>query len=157
MSRFPKSEVFRLLRVDRSSYYRWVRSEPDAAARQMDEAIGEVFRRHSRRYGSRRIQAEMAAEGYSIGRHRIRRVMISEGLKAIQPRSYLPRTTNSRHTLGYSPNLLLQLEPLPAGPRSVIVGDITYLPLRSGRWCYMATWTETFSRGVSWAGQSATI
>ena len=148
MQGYPKSEVFALLRVERSSYYRWRSREDDPAARQMAEAVTMVFGRHSRRYGSRRIHAEMTAEGYSISRHRIRRVMSSQGLKAIQPRSFVPRTTNSRHTLGYSPNLLLELAPVPAEPRSVIVGDITYLPLRSGRWCYMATWTDLFSRRV---------
>ena len=148
MREYPKSEVFALLRVDRSSYYRWRSREDDPAARQMGEAVTKVFWRHSRRYGSRRIHAEMAAEGYSISRHRIRRIMGSQGLKAIQPRVFVPRTTNSRHTLGYSPNLLLERSPVPAGPRSVIVGDITYLPLRSGRWCYMATWTDLYSRRV---------
>ena len=148
MQEYPKSEVFALLRVERSSYYRWRSREDDPAARQMAEAVTMVFGRHSRRYGSRRIHAEMTAEGYSISRHRIRRVMASQGLKAIQPRSFVPRTTNSRHTLGYSPNLLLELAPVPELPRTVIVGDITYLPLRSGRWCYMATWTDLFSRRV---------
>jgi len=90
----------------------------------------------------------MADEGYSISRHRVRRVMSSQGSKAIQPRSFVPRTTNSRHTLGYDANLLLELVPVPELPRSVIVGDITYLLLRSGRWCYMATWTDLFSRRV---------
>ena len=148
MQEYPKSEVFALLRVDRSSYYRWMSREDDPAARQMAEAVTMVFGRHSRRYGSRRIHAEMTAEGYSISRHRIRRVMCSQGLKAIQPRSFVPRTTNSRHSLGYDANLLLELVPVPELPRSVIVGDITYLPLRSGRWCYMATWTDLYSRRV---------
>ena len=30
------------------------------------------------------------------------------GLVAIQPKSFKPRTTESRHKLGYSPNLLLE-------------------------------------------------
>ena len=94
MQEYPKSEVFALLRVERSSYYRWRSREDDPAARQMAEAVTMVFGRHSRRYGSRRIHAEMTAEGYSISRHRIRRVMASQGLKAIQPRSFVPRTTH---------------------------------------------------------------
>jgi len=28
------------------------------------------------------------------------------------------------------------------------VGDITYLPLIGGRWCYLATWRDTCSRRV---------
>ena len=40
----------------------------------------------------------------------------------------------------------------PDGPLEVIVGDITYVPLRNGKWCYLATWTDLFSRRVlGWA------
>ena len=28
------------------------------------------------------------------------------------------------------------------------MGDITYLPLMGGRWCYLATWRDTYSRWV---------
>ena len=28
------------------------------------------------------------------------------------------------------------------------MGDITYLPLLGGRWCYLATWRDTCSRRV---------
>ena len=28
------------------------------------------------------------------------------------------------------------------------VGDITYLPLAGGRWCYLATWRDACSRRV---------
>jgi transposase InsO family protein len=49
-------------------------------------------------------------------------------------------------------NLLLKAENAPRGPREVIVGDITYLPLASGRWCYLASWQDTFiKRIVGWA------
>ncbi len=78
--------------------------------------------------------------------------MREKGLKAIQPRSFVPRTTNSRHSLGYSPNLLLEMKLPPAGPLEMIVGDITYLPLQGGGWAYLATWTDLFSRRVvGWA------
>lgn len=164
MEEFPRREVFRLLKVDKSSFYRWAKlswSKTDALLKgrrlrkekdMLEEKIEEVFWRHGRKYGSRRIYFELQDEGYPAGRHRIRRVMRSAGLKAIQPRSFVPRTTNSRHSLGYSPNLLLEMRLPPDGPLKVIVGDITFVPLQNGKWAYLATWTDLFSRRIlGWA------
>jgi len=149
MRAYSKTEVFKLLKVDRSSFYRWQagRLKKDCET-DLEKRIGEVFWRHSRRYGSRRIHAELRAEGLSVGRHRIRRVMNEQGMKAIQPRSFVPRTTNSRHSLGYAANLLLEMKLPPDRPLAVIVGDITYVPLQTGKWCYLATWTDLFSRRI---------
>lgn len=153
MSEFPKRDIFRLLKVDKSSYYRWQAGRLGCSVPTvLEERIDEVFWRHGRRYGSRRIYFELRDEGFAAGRHQIRRVMREKGLKAIQPRSFVPRTTNSCHTLGYSPNLLLEMKLPPDRPLACVVGDITYLPLQNGKWAYMATWTDLFSRRLlGWA------
>lgn len=75
-------------------------------------------------------------------------MMREHGLQAIQPRRYVPRTTDSRHGQRMSPNLLLEREIKVDRPRQVIVGDITYLPLQNGRWAYLATWMDLFSRKI---------
>jgi len=74
-------------------------------------------------------------------------------LQAIRPRRrYVPRTTDSRHTVAPSPNLLLDRRNAPRGPRDVLVGDITYLPLQTGKWGYLASWQDQFTkRVVGWA------
>lgn len=137
------------VKVNRSSYHRSLtrrekkEEEPDDSA-----FVAQVFWRHSRRYDSRRVTAELKAEGVSIGCHRVRRLMRERELTAIQPRSFVPRTTDSRHKLGYPENLLLKLELPPRKPNEVVVGDITYLPLQDGSFCYLATWTDLFSRLV---------
>jgi putative transposase len=153
---YPVSEICRMLGVSRSGYYGWAaRPEPvdDLAPR-----VEDAFWRHSRRYGSRRVtievQAELKAEGKGewIGRRRVQRLMRELELCAIQPRRFVPRTTDSRHGKQMSPNLLLEREIKVDRPRQVLVSDITYLPLQDGKWAYLATWMDLFSRKiVGWA------
>jgi putative transposase len=146
---FPVKEMCAMLGVSRTSYYRLLK--PPAVNDQevqLRDSVREVFFRHSRRYGSRRIEAELQDQGLEIGRQRIRRMMKEECLRAIQPKRFVPRTTNSSHQLGYSENLLLGMKLPPQQPNEVIVGDITYLPLQDGSFAYLATWTDLFSRLV---------
>jgi len=52
-------------------------------------------------------------------------------VKAIQPKSFVPKTTASRHRLGFSPNLLLETD-APTEINQLWVGDITDVPLEGG-------------------------
>jgi transposase InsO family protein len=142
---YPAAVLCQALGVSRSGYYAW-KGRP-ALKDQLASRVEEVFWENSRRYGSRRITAELR-EQTVIGRHRVRRLMREQGLRAIQPRSFVPRTTDSRHGQRMSPNLPLEREIIADHPRQVIVGDITYLPLQDGRWVYLATWMDLFSRQI---------
>ena len=75
------------------------------------------------------------------------RLLREMGLKAIQPKSYRPRTTDSRHSLGYSLNLLLECPP-PEGINQVWVGDISYVPLSTGDFLYLAMLMDLCSRRI---------
>ena len=78
-------------------------------------------------------------------------VLKMQGLRAIQPRSFVPRTTQGRHTLGYSPNLLLDRGD-PVHVNELWVGDITCLPLRGGGFGYLAGLMDRYSRDlVGWS------
>ncbi|MDQ3257912.1 MAG: IS3 family transposase, partial [Acidobacteriota bacterium] len=99
--------VCRVLRVSRSGYYAWQSRQTRGAtcsASELTAHIEAVFWRHSRRYGSRRITAELKAAGVTVGRSRVRRVMRERNLRAIAPKSFVPRTTDSRHGQRMSPN-----------------------------------------------------
>ncbi len=143
------------MRVSESAYHAYrsgktyvMSVEKVALAKQVKEA----FYLHRRRYGARRIAAELMAMGINAGRFAVRTLMKRQNLQAIQPRPFVPRTTDSRHTAQPSPNLLLDARYAPRQPREVIVGDITYLPLQSGKWSYLASWQDKFSkRIVGWA------
>jgi transposase InsO family protein len=147
---FPVAVVCQALGVSRAGYYAHRRG--DAGPREREDArlrplVQQIFWEHRRRYGARRIAAELAARGQACGPGRVGRLLQELGLQAIQPRSFRPRTTQSRHALGYSPNLLLGAAP-PTAVNRVWVGDITYVPLAGGRFAYLALLMDRFSRRI---------
>jgi putative transposase len=147
---FSIDSLCQSLNVSRSAWYDWRTAMPSARQRtdnQLRPVIRRVFLDHRRRYGARRIAAELAGQDQHVSRRRIRRLMDEMQLKAIQPRSFKPRTTDSRHTLGYSPNLLLDAPP-PTSINEVWVADITYIPLDGGEFLYLALIMDRFSRRI---------
>ena len=135
--------------VSRSGYYAYVNGSSYLKSKEnvkLAARVKEIFADHRRRYGSRRISAELNATGITAGRYRVRRTMMEQGLAAIQPRSFVPRTTVSDNRRA-SPNLLKESSPTQSG--AVLVGDITYLPLINGKWCYLASWQDRVSRRVA--------
>jgi putative transposase len=141
---FAVADLCRALGVSRSGYYAW--RNRMAGADGLTPQVAQVFWRHSRRYGARRIVAELQAQGCQIGRRRVSRILREQQLQAIQPKRFVPKTTDSRHGHRMSPNLLGGLE--ISRPRQVFVSDITYLPLHSGEWAYLATWLDLYSRKI---------
>lgn len=151
---YPVVRLCAVLGVSRSAYYGYRNGssyQQQASDKEAETAIVNTFMSHRRRYGVRRLVAELAAEGFMLGSYKVRKVLHKYGLKAIQPRSFVPRTTDSRHPYPISPNLL-QDSPFPARINLVIVGDITYIPLAAGGWAYLSVWLDLYSRKViGWA------
>ena len=148
------SLICEALDVSRSAYYAWLAAEPSLRERELDELtplIVGIFWRHRRRYGARRIAQELKDRSIACSARRVAKVLKIQGLRAIQPKSFVPKTTESRHRLGYSPNLLLEAAE-PTRVDELWVGDITYLPLRGGGFCYLAGLMDRYSRDiVGWA------
>lgn len=147
-----------ILEVSRSAYYAWLSAEPGLRERELDEltpTIVAVFLKHRRRYGARRIVEELRDMEIECSPRRVAKVLRIQGLRAIQPRSFVPKTTQGRHALGYSPNLVLDRDD-PVRVNEIWVGDITYLPLRGGGFCYLAGLMDRFSRDiVAWSIESS--
>ena len=150
MENFSVASLCDVLGVCRSAYYAWQQESP--SERQLEDnvlrpLIRNIFFEHRRRYGARRIMVELAAQDKTCGRRRVARLMDEMGLTAIQPRTFKPRTTDSRHTLGYSENLLIDAPP-PDAINQVWVGDITYVPLVGGEFLYLALLLDLYSRRI---------
>lgn len=149
-SKVSLAAVCATLGVCRSAFYAWQSAEPGLRKRERDALtppIVAIFLKHRRRYGARRIAQELGDRGIVCSPRRVAKVLKTQGLRAIQPRSFVPRTTQGRHTLGYSPNLLLDRED-PARVHELWVGDITYLPLRGGGFGYLAGLMDRYSRDI---------
>ena len=138
------------LQVPRSSYYHAAApTESQRSDAELAAAIRAIFRHHRRRYGYRRIWKQLAADGLVCAPQRVRRLMREEGLVALQPKTYVPQTSDGRADLP-SPNLLVD-QPFPARPNEVWAGDITFIPTSSG-WLYLAVVIDLCSRRiVGWA------
>lgn len=139
------------MKMSEAAYYAWRKAQtyqPSARRRELAGKVKEVFYLHRRRYGARRISAELKAEGLAVGRRLADSLMKEQSLRAICPKGFVPRTTDSKHNLGFARNLLKDKLNEPVGQGEVIVGDITYLPLSNGGFCYLATFQDKFTRRI---------
>ncbi|MEZ6117728.1 MAG: IS3 family transposase [Pirellulaceae bacterium] len=143
-------KICEFLTVSRSAFQRWRRFETSPREdedRTLLPMIISIFHRHCRRYGTRRIVDELADREIYCSRRRVAKLLKIAGLKAIQPKSFKPRTTESKHSLGYSPNLILDLAE-PHRANQLWVGDITYIPTVGLGFSYLATLMDRFSRMI---------
>lgn len=148
---------------DPARYYAWIAqlagpSKPAKVA-PWRMALVHVFARHQRRYGTRRLRAELQAQGYRVGRQRLRTELRCRGLCAVQPCAFTPHTTDSTHGLRCALNRLLD-RLAPSGANQVWVSDITYLPLASGQWAYLCAFSgrlHPLGHGLASAGHHARI
>ena len=151
----PVRQLCHVLQVAPSAYYAWHRQQgqqvPEPA---WQAAVRQAFARHSQRYGTRRLRAEVQAQGHAVGRWRIRRVLKAHGLRAQQPRSFVPRTTDSDPSVRAAPNRLLG-QPAPTAP--IGCGWATS-PTCRAKAAADSTWPcgSTAVRAKSWAGTCAT-
>ena len=141
------------LSISPSGYYAW-RSRPESARkianRERLSNIRRVHAEHRGRYGAPRIHAELRAEGQSVSRKRIERMMHRHGIRAYTPRRYRVCTTDSKHSLPVAENLL-DRNFAAEKPDQVWLADITYIPTGEG-WWYLAVILDLFTRNVvGWA------
>jgi putative transposase len=138
----------RMLSVSGSGYYGW-RDRPQSSRSQENAELAmkikRIFNEEKSRAGAKRITKRLNAEGESVGRHRVARIMKSHGLRAKAAKKY-KATTNSNHKLPVAPNLLGQ-NFSAVKPNEKWVSDITYIWTDEG-WLYLAVVMDLYSRMV---------
>ena len=86
-----------LARVSRASFYRsFYKQQPAEEELEVRSAIQQIAIAHRRRYGYRRIFAELRRRGMQVNHKRVMRIIAKDNLLAVQPRSFVV-TTNSNH------------------------------------------------------------
>jgi transposase InsO family protein len=135
--------------VSRAGYYRrWQASAP----RQEETAIRDAIQRvvlANRRYGYRRIAAQLRRDGLVANHKRVLRLMRQDNLLCLRKRPFVPVTTDSRHAWRVVPNLARGL--VPTGLDQLWVADITYIRLLE-EFAFLAVLLDAFSRRViGWA------
>ena len=139
-------KVCAVLGEARSSFYH---ASTPTATQVADAGLGDlieaVFRRHRRRYGYRRLAEDLSDRGVTCAPARIRRLMTQRALHAIQPKKFVPKTSDGRADKP-SPNLLSG-NPLPDAPDRAWAGDITFIPSSTG-WLYLAVVIDLCSRRI---------
>lgn len=138
-----------LAQVSRAGFYRWLkRKQPGVEETAVRAKIQEVAIEHHRRYGYRRITAELRQHGMLVNRKRVLRMMQEDNLLAIRRRKFIS-TTDSRHPFEVFLNLAHRME--LTAPNQLWVADLTYIRLQQ-EFVYMAVVLDAFSRRVvGWA------
>ncbi|MFF4863907.1 IS3 family transposase [Streptomyces sp. NPDC001231] len=153
--RFGVKRLCSILGIARSSFYYWRRTTADRAARQAADArlaarIRAVHRESDGTYGVPRITAELREEGERVNHKRIARVMRSINLAGVRLRRR-HRTTVTDPAAAKAPDLIGRGF-TASEPNTKYVGDITYLPVESGKFLYLATVIDLASRRLAgWA------
>lgn len=140
------------MEVSPSGYYAWrkrLTKPPNLRRRNLKQLVRNCYFENRKRYGARRIAKALTKNGVKIGRRKVRVLMKEENLKAIRARAFKPRTTDSKGTRA-AENLLAQQAPSQEAVSAgrIIIGDITYIRLRGGKFCYLAVWQDRLTRRI---------
>ena len=138
-----------LAQVSRAGFYRSLQeTQPVEEAMRVRAEIQQIALAHRRRYGYRRITAELRRRGFLVNHKRVARLMREDNLLAIQPQAFVV-TTDAQHDLEVYLNLARRLT--VTGINQLWVADITYIRLRT-EFVYLAVMLEAYSRKVvGWA------
>jgi transposase InsO family protein len=127
---WPIVVLCEVLDVSRSGFYAYAQQQ---AAPQIDRdevalraRVNAIHGETRQSYGSRRMAKQLQAEGFVVGRAKVRRLMQEAGLTVRRRTRRGPVTTDSQHRYPIAPNLLARQFEVEK-PNQVWAGDITYI------------------------------
>ena len=138
----------KVLKVSRSSYYRWFSQKPSKRALEhslFTDLIKKEFNSSKQRYGSTRIAEQLKRNNYCISRTRVAKIMRDNNWIS-KHRKKFKVTTDSNHSYPVCRNVL-DRNFNPSGLNQVWVSDITYIKTKKG-WLYLTTIIDLYDRQV---------
>lgn len=146
----------RLLKINRSSYYFWLK-RPESKRIQEDiellKKIKEIHEESHKTYGVKRIYQELK-KTLKCGKNRVARLMKENNIFSITKKKY-KATTNSKHKFPVAGNILNQ-NFKATKPNEKWVTDITYIRTREG-WLYLAAILDLFTKKIVGWSTSTTM
>jgi transposase InsO family protein len=134
-----------LAEVSRAGFYRSLQEGPPVKEEmEVRSTIQQIVLEHRRRYGYRRVAAELRRRGLRVNHKRVARLMREDNLLAVQPRAFMV-TTDSKHELEIYVNLASRLK--LTAINQLWVADITYIRLQT-EFVYLAVVLDAYSRKV---------
>jgi transposase InsO family protein len=135
--------------VSRAGFYRSLQERaPVEEDMEVRSVIQQIAVEHRRRYGYRRISAELRRRGMLVNHKRVLRILREDNLLAVQPRAFVV-TTDSDHEFEVYLNLASRMK--LTGMNQLWIADITYIRLQK-EFVYLAVVLDAFSRKVvGWA------
>ncbi|MCR6687027.1 IS3 family transposase [Pseudoxanthomonas sp.] len=138
----------RVLGVQRSGYYAWLRNGASVREREDQRLLSLIWLASGGIYGYRKITLDLREAGERCSRHRVLRLMKAEGLHAQVGYGRKPR--HRAGPVGGVTNVLNR-DFTPQAPNTVWVTDITYIRTYEG-WLFLAAVMDLYSRQiVGWA------
>ena len=134
-----------LVPVSRAGFYRSLQEQrPVEEEMEVRSAMQQIALEHRRRYGYRRISAELRRRGMQVNHQRVVRILREDNLLAVQPRAFVV-TTDSEHEFEVYLNLARRRK--LTGINQLWVADSTYIRLQR-EFVYLAVVLDAFSRKV---------
>ena len=134
-----------LARVSRAGFYRFLKAHvPCEEDTEVRSVIQQVALQHRRRYGYRRVTAELKRRGMLVNHKRVARIMREDNLLAVQPKEFVT-TTDSSEALEVYLNLSRRMRLNSVD--QLWVADITYIRVRA-EFVYLAVILDGYSRKV---------
>jgi putative transposase len=134
-----------LAQVSRAGFYRSLQERlPVQEEMEVRSSIQQIVLAHRRRYGYRRVTAELRRRGMLVNHKRVSRLMRTDNLLAVQPRAFVV-TTDAQHEFEVYLNLARRMK--LTGINQLWVADITYIRLQT-EFVYLAVILDGFSRRV---------